>query len=72
MLVQIWCTLRLDDSKAIDPSAIVPYDSYWSLQLERTKSTGPGRRRNTVFAYLSRAAHFVVPSWSTTFMYMSS
>ena len=63
MLVRVWSTLRFDDTKAISPAAVQDLGTYIRFELERTKSTGPGRKRQLVYAYLSKAAFFVVPDW---------
>ena len=72
MLVRVWSALRFDDTKSIGPAAVEDFDQYYRFTLERTKSTGPGRKRQLVYAYLSKHAFFVVPGWLTTFVNMLS
>ena len=68
LLLRTWSTLRFDDCLGMDPSEVRDYPEFWSLMLDRTKTTGPGRRRVQVKAYVSKRAFFIVPGWMTTFL----
>ena len=70
MLLRVWATLRFDDTKAMPPASANVHEYFWQYDIERTKTTGPGRKRVVVHAYVSKAAYFVKPGWHDTFMEM--
>ena len=67
-LVNTWCCLRLDDLMAVGPQSFAERRDYWQITLERTKTTGPDKKRKKVHAYLYKNCHFVEPGWMKVFM----
>ncbi len=63
-LLQCWCTLRHDDHRGFDPSQWTPSDVGYSIQLHRTKTTGPGKKVARRPVGLAREAYLVAPQWA--------
>ena len=61
--VQVWASLRSDDTMGID-TASVKLDSYGlSMVLNRTKTSGPGKAEQVLHAFVSWGSFLEDPQW---------
>ena len=62
-LVKIWASLRFDDTLGIRPELIVLTASGLEAQLERTKTSGPGRKIRWLSFFVSAKASITGVPW---------
>jgi len=61
--VQVWASLRSDDTMGIDPASI-KLDSYGlSMVLNRTKTSGPGKAEQVLQAFVAWGSYLEDPQW---------
>jgi len=62
-LVTLWTSMRSDDAQGLLLRTLKLYKSGLSATLDRTKTTGPGRRIRWAHIFLAREAWLVFPDW---------
>ncbi|CAE7744931.1 unnamed protein product [Symbiodinium sp. CCMP2592] len=62
-LVKLWGCLRYSDTEGMPARAIVVDERGLSARLERTKTTGAGKKIAVLYAYVSSAVWLVEPCW---------
>ena len=62
-LVRIWAALRFDDTLHIAPSDVSYLDGTLEVKIGRTKTTGPGKRVETLVAYVGPGAFVNDDDW---------
>jgi len=62
-LVSIWGSLRFDDHRGLAPAQVDFRDGRFTGTLSRTKTTGPGKRVQTLHVVISAESFLVYPNW---------
>ena len=62
-LLKVWASLRFDDLLRLVPENLSLSAKGLLLRLERSKSTGPGKRVEVVFAAIGFGSFLVDPNW---------
>eukprot|EP00973_Karenia_brevis_P035109 4844650-Karenia_brevis.AAC.1 len=65
-LLRIWAGLRADDVQGIMPNLMRLTDSGLVVQLDRTKTSGPGRKVRWMTVYVSSVAYLTNQQWLRT------
>lgn len=65
-LVKVWGALRCDDLRHMPPSRVKLSDRGLSFVLEQTKTTGPGKKVNTLVGYVAKEAYIAFREWLST------
>jgi hypothetical protein len=67
-LLKVWGCLRYNDVQGIRPSKVVFSQEGLRLTLERSKTTGPGKRTGHLFVFVHRLAGYSGADWQTAGM----
>ena len=62
-LVRLWACLRFDDHRGLLPQSMRLVSGCLKGTLVRTKTSGPGRRREELYIHVDSAAYLVSPGW---------
>lgn len=62
-LLKLWAAARHSDFESLNPSSLVLTQQGLEGRLDRTKTSGPGRRVRFLPIFISRAAYLVCPQW---------
>lgn len=65
-LLKLWAAARHSDLEGLDPSSLVLTVQGLEGRLDRTKTSGPGRRVRFLPIFISRAAFLLRPEWLAT------
>jgi len=65
-LLKLWAVARHSDLEGLDPSSLVLTVQGLEGRLDRTKTSGPGRRVRFLPIFISRAAFLLRPEWLAT------
>ena len=67
-LLKLWGCLRFNDLQGINPGKVVFSREGIRLVMERSKTTGPGKRTGDMMVFISRTAGFSGADWQSTGM----
>ena len=63
VLLKVWAALRYDDVMGISPAGVELVGNALIVRLDRTKTSGPGRKNRWLMAYVSEDASFSGEDW---------
>ena len=64
-LLKIWGAMRFSDTTGVRVETAGLEGDCWAADLDRTKTTGPGKRVNLVKVFVSKHAYLKNPDWLT-------
>ena len=62
-LIMVWCSMRADDVQGLLPDTMRLDDSGFSMDLDRSKTTGPDRRTKRVKIFIERSISLTGWDW---------
>lgn len=62
-LLKLWAAARHSDFESLNPASLILTQQGLEGRLDRTKTSGPGRRVRFLPIFVSRAAYLVCPQW---------
>ena len=62
-LIMVWCSMRADDVQGLLPETMRLDDSGFSMDLDRSKTTGPDRRTKRVKIFVDRSISLTGRDW---------
>ena len=62
-LIMVWCSMRADDVQGLLPDTMRLDDSGFSMDLDRSKTTGPDRRTKRVKIFIERSISMTGWDW---------
>ena len=65
-LLKLWGTLRSDDLEGLVPDRLVLTSSGLEGVLERSKTSGPGKKNRYLPVFIDRRSFITVPNWLET------
>eukprot|EP00973_Karenia_brevis_P026717 3687151-Karenia_brevis.AAC.1 len=62
-LVRVWAALRADDVQGLLPETVKIFEKGLQATLDRTKTSGPGKKIRWMKIYISQRSYIAVGNW---------